>query len=83
VAQNPLVGWIWGGGAVMVAGALWAMWPGRRTERGSGHRRRPGGSTGRSAGHAAGDSVGPGTAPPREKVPQGVAREPAPEGSPG
>jgi cytochrome c-type biogenesis protein CcmF len=30
VAHNPLVGWIWGGGAVMVLGGLWAMWPRRR-----------------------------------------------------
>jgi cytochrome c-type biogenesis protein CcmF len=30
VAHNPLVGWIWAGGAVMVLGGLWAMWPRRR-----------------------------------------------------
>ncbi len=34
LAVNPMVGWIWGGGAVMVAGAALAMWPRRR--------RRPG-----------------------------------------
>ncbi|MGN6129943.1 MAG: heme lyase CcmF/NrfE family subunit [Nocardioidaceae bacterium] len=30
LAVNPMVGWIWTGGAVMVAGAALAMWPRRR-----------------------------------------------------
>ena len=30
LAVNPMVGWIWAGGAVMVAGAALAMWPRRR-----------------------------------------------------
>ncbi|HEU5044013.1 MAG TPA: cytochrome c-type biogenesis CcmF C-terminal domain-containing protein [Nocardioidaceae bacterium] len=30
LAVNPLVGWIWAGGAIMVAGALLALWSRRR-----------------------------------------------------
>jgi cytochrome c-type biogenesis protein CcmF len=31
---NPLVAWIWVGGAVVVLGAAFAIWPGRRTPAG-------------------------------------------------
>ena len=30
--QNPLVGWFWGGGVILVLGTLIAMWRGRRDE---------------------------------------------------
>ena len=30
---NPLVAWIWVGGAIVVLGAVFAIWPGRRRPR--------------------------------------------------
>jgi cytochrome c-type biogenesis protein CcmF len=33
LAVNPMVGWIWAGGALMVAGGVCAAWPRRRRSR--------------------------------------------------
>jgi cytochrome c-type biogenesis protein CcmF len=33
LAVNPMVGWIWSGGALMVVGGVWAAWPRRRRSR--------------------------------------------------
>ena len=33
LAVNPMVGWIWTGGALMVLGGVWAAWPRRRRSR--------------------------------------------------
>ncbi|HET7328184.1 MAG TPA: cytochrome c-type biogenesis CcmF C-terminal domain-containing protein [Nocardioidaceae bacterium] len=49
LAVNPLVGWIWAGGAMMALGAALALWP-RRRSRGS--------SQGTSRGTSRGDRVG-------------------------
>lgn len=41
LAVNPLVGWIWGGAALMVAGAALAGWPARTRPRADSPRREP------------------------------------------
>ncbi len=92
VTVQPLVAWLWGGGALLVLGALLAAVPGRRRRRPTdpvsaplpgGHAGDDGGGSG-DAGHppALGVSPGPRSVGPGERGHEEPAPEPVPAGSP-